>query len=382
MLDWVPIPNLLDVVDIALVASFGWLAIRYFRRTRARAAAIGLALLGGVYSIALALGLRLSASILQGFFAAVVIVLIVVFQQELRRLFERLGSWRGLTSRKPEGADAVDLLVRSIARLAQDRIGALFVLPRLEPIDRHVEGGVLLNGQLSEPLLLSIFDSSSAGHDGAVIVRGDQVERFASHLPLSSNHEALGPGGTRHAAALGLSERCDAICVAVSEERGTISVAQDGELRVLAGPEECVRVLRAALEFETTPEAGAARRVWTDALIAAVGALLLWMVVVPGADMSELSVTAEVRVANLPRDLELESVDPAEVEVKLRGLRRDMLLIERNPVTVEIDGYLARFGRRTFMIGAQDVQAPRALDVIEVGPEKIKISAIPRAAAD
>src|SRR5262249_56151173 len=115
-------------------------------------------------------------------------------------------------------------------------LGALFVLPRPEPIEGHVGGAIPLGGRISEPLLLSIFDASSPGHDGAVILRGSQLERFAVHLPLSVNRAALGAGGTRHAAALGLSERCDATCIVVSEERGTVSVARDGAIRLLARP--------------------------------------------------------------------------------------------------------------------------------------------------
>ena len=118
------------------------------------------------------------------------------------------------------------------------------MLPQREPIESHVEGGIALDGRLSEPLLLSLFDPSSPGHDGAVILRGAQIERFAVHLPLSVNRAALGPGGTRHAAALGLSERCDAICIVVSEERGTVSVARDGLLRVLARPQDLALELR------------------------------------------------------------------------------------------------------------------------------------------
>lgn len=383
MLGRVPIPEWLDLVDIALVASFAWFAIRYFRSTRARPAAIGLALLGAIYSIALALELRMSVAILQGFFAVLVIVLVVVFQQELRRLFEQLGTWRwrGGLARETNEVDSVDLLVRSISKLAHDRTGALFVLPRREPIESHVEGGVTLNGRLSEPLVLSIFDESSAGHDGAVVLRGDRVERFAAHLPLSSNHEALGPGGTRHAAALGLSERCDAICIAVSEERGTVSVAMNGVMRRLNRPEDLARVLRSIyaeqIEAHTETRVGWIRRGGADVLMALAGTLLLWMVLVPGYDLTERSVTATIEVENLPAEFELETIEPRDIDVTLRGLRRDLSRVEEEPVKIVIDAYLSRFGRRTFMISPQDVRVPETVAVLAVKPSKIKISVEP-----
>ena len=144
MPSWLPISGGLDLLDIILVAGFSWLAIGFFRRTRARAALAGLALLGVVYFFARGLELRLTAALLQGFFAVLVLVLVVVFQEDLRRLFEQLGTWRRGRSRVPEESGTLDLLVRTVARLASARTGALIVLPGQEPLDRHLEGGIAL----------------------------------------------------------------------------------------------------------------------------------------------------------------------------------------------------------------------------------------------
>src|SRR5215468_8816494 len=269
----------LDLVDIATVGVLLWLAIRFVRRTRGRRALIGLTLLGGVYLLARALDLQLTASLFQGFFAVLVLVIVVVFQEDLRRLFEQLGSLRGSGSRRDRrGVDIADVIVRAVARLAATRVGALIVLPQREPIESHVEGGIPLEGRISEPLLLSIFDASSPGHDGAVILRGSQLERFAVHLPLSVNHAALGPGGTRHAAALGLAERCDATCIVVSEERGTVSIARDGAIHVLARPQDLALELRAVRgEGEAEPRPWWRERAGLDAALATAGAVALWL---------------------------------------------------------------------------------------------------------
>jgi len=373
----------LDLVDIATVGVLLWLAIRFVRRTRGRRALIGLSLLGGVYLLARALDLQLTASLFQGFFAVLVLVIVVVFQEDLRRLFEQLGTLRRGTARDRRGVDVNDVIVRAVARLAANRVGALIVVPQREPIESHVEGGIPLDGRISEPLLLSLFDPSSPGHDGAVILRGAQIERFAVHLPLSVNRAALGPAGTRHAAALGLSERCDATCVVVSEERGTVSVARDGALRVLARPQDLAPELVAA---RGAHEAEMRQPWWrdragVDAALAAAGAVALWFVFVPGSALIEVTVPAAVRVTNLPDDLELESVDPAEVQVTLRGLRRELVLSEPDQVTVRVDGFLARMGRRTFAIAEDSVRRPEALDVVAVHPDRIKVSLRPAAGA-
>ena len=373
----------LDLVDIATVGVLLFLAIRFVRRTRGRRALTGLTLLGGVYLLARALDLELTASLFQGFFAVLVLVIVVVFQEDLRRLFEQLGSLRRGGSRERRGVDVADVIVRAVARLAATRIGALIVLPQRESVESYVEGGIPLDGRLSEPLLLSIFDPSSPGHDGAVILRGSQLERFAVHLPLSVNRAALGPGGTRHAAALGLSERCDATCVVVSEERGTVSIARDGAIRVLARPQDLAHELlavRGAREEE-------ARQPWwrdragVDAVLAAAGALALWIVFVPGSALTEVTVPAHVSVTNLPDDLELESVEPTEVSVTLRGLRRNLVLSEPDQVGVRVDAYLARMGRRTFALEEDSVRRPDGLDVVAVHPERVKVSLRPAGGA-
>src|SRR5690606_23301634 len=123
------------------------------------------AIAAGLYFAARWLGLQMTVWILQGFFAVGVLVLVVVFQEDLRRALDQLAVW-GLR-RKPQSAppDAVDVLTRTVRRLAATRTGALIVIPGREPLDRHVDGGVELGGRLSEPLLLSIFDPHSPGHD-------------------------------------------------------------------------------------------------------------------------------------------------------------------------------------------------------------------------
>jgi uncharacterized protein (TIGR00159 family) len=374
---WIPLPGWLDLVDIALVAAFGWLAIRYLRRTRARQALIGLAVLGLIYAFARAVELQLVAALFQGFFAVLVLVLIVVFQEDLRRLFERLGSWRTALAPDPGQTRSIDVLVRTVSQLAASRTGALVVIPGREPLDRHLEGGIALGGRISEPLLLSLFDSSSPGHDGAVVIRGDSVERFAAHLPLSANHEALGPGGTRHAAGLGLAERCDALSIIVSEERGTISVARDGSIRVLARAEDLIEEMR-----PTSPPEAEADPWWSgstvrDAAVATVAAIFLWMALVPGSTVQEVQRQLPIEIENLPDALALESVEPTHLEVTLRGLQRSLLLMDPEDVPVRVDAYLARFGRRTFKIAVQDIDTPDALEVVAIEPETIKISLVP-----
>jgi DNA integrity scanning protein DisA with diadenylate cyclase activity len=366
-----------QLVDVLAVTAVLWALLVWLRRARARLAFVGVAIAGGAFLLARLAGLQLTAWVFQGFFAVLVIVLVVVFQEDLRRLFEAIAVF-GLR-RRPSLATsgALDTLVRVCMRLAETRTGGLIVLPGSEPVERHLEGGIELNGRLSEPLLLSLFDPSSPGHDGAVLVVGDRVSRFAIHLPLSTNQEALGPRGTRHAAGLGLSERTDALCIVVSEERGTISVAEHGVLRQVQAPELAADLGR----FVQTGAPSAAPTVhrsllsyWREGLLAVSLAAALWLVRVPGSNVVEVVRVAPVKVEKLPKGYELESVTPAQVEVTLSGLQRDLLLRAGETPEVRIDALLAQLGRRTFQVTPDEIQVPPGVRVLAVSPSEVRIS--------
>lgn len=368
-----------DLLDVLLVTLLLWGGLLWLRKTRALPAFLGLTILAVIYLVARQLGLDLTAWIFQGFSAVVLILIVVVFQEDLRRLLEQIGAW-GL-GRRPEvpTSDVADVVVRAVARLAQDRTGALLVMPGREPLDRHLEGGIRLDGALSEPLLLSLFDAHSPGHDGAVVIAGDRVVSFAVHLPLSADQAQLGPGGTRHAAGLGLAERADALCVVVSEERGTVSVARDGTLRTLGTPGELARLLRAfQAEIATSGAARPARgrwlRAWPYPLLSLGIAATLWFLLVPGSTVVEAQREARVTIENVPQGYEIESVDPQQVTLTLSGPRRVLYFGPPDLVQVKVDALLAQLGRRTFVITPDEVEHPPHIEVLKVTPSQVKIS--------
>jgi uncharacterized protein (TIGR00159 family) len=367
-----------DAIDIALVAVLLYALILSMRSARAHLALLGIGILGCVYLLAGQLGLELTAWLFQAFFAAFLIVLVVVFQGELRQIFERLAV---LGLRRARGgaevSDATQILSRALAELASQKHGALVVLPGTDPIERHVEGGIRLEGQLSFPLVLSLFDPHSPGHDGALIVEGNVVRRFAAHLPLSSSFEKLGMRGTRHAAALGLAERTDALCVVVSEERGTISVAHEGELRELVQPAELGAVLReftvGAAAVEPATRLRALRANWRELAAATAVSLLLWVLVVPGAKTTEKSLRLPVVVQNLPEGYALERVEPDAVDVTVSGLRRDLFLLDARRFEVRVDGFLVGLGRRTFELSPEEVRRPPGVEVALLEPNVVRL---------
>ena len=196
-----------DVIDIAIVAMLFYAGLVWFKKTRAFLVVVGIVILGVVYALGRFFNLFLTTAILQSFFTVFLVAVIVIFQEELRHFFERVALW-GLGHRpKPEAPRLVEVLVRTAGDLARARVGALIVIAGRDPLERHIEGGTELGGIPSEPLLKSIFDTHTPGHDGAAIIQGGDVTRFAVYLPLSKDLDKIAGRGTRHTAALGLAER-------------------------------------------------------------------------------------------------------------------------------------------------------------------------------
>jgi diadenylate cyclase len=376
--------SLSEVIDIILVAIVLYTGIVWAQRTRAAFVVRGIAILGGIYLIARLLDLQMVAWILQGFFAIFLVMIVVIFQEELRQMFEWIAVWSLAGKRAPAlRSTTADVLVRTIADLAKERTGALLVIRGNDPLERHITGGIPLDGRLSEPLLKSLFDPHSPGHDGAIIVESNRITRFAAHLPLSKNLAQLANLGTRHSAALGLSELADALCIVVSEERGTVSVARDGKLRRTENFQELGRIIQNFLN-EKFPrhESGRATAVWVQFFrknwlakaLAVSLAIGFWYVFVPGSKIVEVNYDVPVAVQNLPADLQIDEVQPATVKVTLAGPRRAFYLFDPKRLAVMVDASLAELGRRTFIISEQNIRHPSDLTVRALSPPAVRLS--------
>lgn len=375
------VPPWSDAIDILVVTVLLYAVIVGLRGARAYLALLGIGILGGIYLLAGALGLALAQTILQAVFAAAILLLVVIFQGELRQGFERLAMWSlPQTHDESQSAGLVEKLVRAVVDLIARRHGALLVLCGRDPLERHTSGGVALDALLSEPLLLSLFDPHSPGHDGAVILCRNRLQRFAVRLPLSSDDDQLRQRGTRHAAALGLAERTDALCIAVSEERGTVSIASQGRLVELERASELASHVRAFLDRESggTTEVAAPIRLfrqrWREMGLALGISLLLWVLVIPGSQASHRVLEVAVAVENLPEGYTLESVTPPSVAATVSGLRRDLFLLDARDITVHVDGFLVDMGRRTFELSPDAVRLPSGLTIDALEPSRVRIT--------
>jgi diadenylate cyclase len=226
-----------DAIDIALVALVVYRILVMFRGTRAVQMLIGLACLVAGSLLARRLELYSTQWILDNFWSFWVIALVVLFQPELRRALARVGEGRLVSSllgaSRAERAHVIDEIVDAVESLTARRIGALIVIERSAGLRQYAELGVSVDGLVSADLLVSVFLPYSPLHDGAVFVQGSRLVAAGCFLPLSRNLQIARSLGTRHRAALGISEETDAVAIAVSEETGRVTLAVSGHIETV-----------------------------------------------------------------------------------------------------------------------------------------------------
>jgi len=227
--------NWRNALDIVIVTFVFYKAIMLIRGTRAEQLVKGLAILLIATVVSRQLQLFALHWILDKFMTLGIVAIPIVFQPELRRALETLGRG-GIFSRSSRPFEDFDFdkmldeLIKAVQVLVKKRIGALIVLERETGLNEIIETGISIDGQVSAELLVNIFFPRSPLHDGAAIIRGNRVMAAGCFLPLTENPNLSKELGTRHRAALGISEQSDAVCIVVSEETGAISLANNGKL--------------------------------------------------------------------------------------------------------------------------------------------------------
>jgi diadenylate cyclase len=377
-----------SLIDIGILALVLYAALVWFRRTRAAFVLTGILIVSAIYVLVLQFSLTLTAALFEKFFGVLLIALVVIFQEELRHIFERVAVWslnpRALRKPSPGvSSQEAQMWTRTLFDLAQARIGALVVFKGKDFMDRHLEGGTVLGGQVSEPLIRSLFDPHSIGHDGAVIVDGDRVTSFSVHLPLSKESGQVGKGGTRHAAALGLSERTDALCLVVSEERGVVSLARQGRLWEVSDPGELADEIR---NFHEEIHPGKGRRFWKDVIqshirekvLAVVLAFTVWFVVDFGAHPVSKTLSVAIGVTNPSRSVMVQAIEPDRAELTFRAPRKVFFTGWRKKVTVSVSVHEEEAGSHEHPLTSWNIAIPADMTLETIDPSTVTVVLVPR----
>ena len=229
-----------DAVDIIILSFLFYFVLRFFKSRKAGTLIVGIFLCLVLYALAVFFSLDGVQYILSGVFQIGALALVIIFQPEIRALLETIGSgslkgirsFSDLTHKKQAQFKAIDNICKAVRVMSADKTGALIVIGRTTKLEDHITGGVEINADVSDYLLRNLFYNRAPLHDGAVLIENNRIKTAACILPLPRRstyvHKEL---GTRHRAAIGLSEISDAIIIIVSEETGIISVAKENELK-------------------------------------------------------------------------------------------------------------------------------------------------------
>lgn len=371
-----------DLLDILVVAALIYIVLVWLRPRISPAARAAILALVGLNFVAEALDMYLTLFLLRGGLILLLVTLVVVFQSDIRRVFGRVSAWPKLSgdhTHKP-GEATLDALTEAAGLFAEEKIGALIIIVGRESLDDHLRGGIPLEGKLSIPLLHSIFHPLTQAHDGAVVLEQDVVKRFGVHLPLSDNQSQIGRHGTRHAAALGLSECCDALALVVSEEEGTISLAHGGELiKVESGAplakklREFQAQTRLDLGDEGGSSIGAHLALMALSLLLACGGWMLWAQRVETVQRVFHDVPVEYR--DVPKNWSVVDSDTANVRITLTGSERAFDAFDPAGLVISIDLSDITEGEQTIPITADMLRLPADLSVRRVDTQTITLTA-------
>jgi len=372
--------RLQDILDILFLAVVVYYLYLWFWGTKAFKALVGLLALGVVFTLARFWGLFLTTWVFQILWQVLIVLIIILFQSEIRQVLERVNPLQmiGLRAFK-KSTEWISNLTKGVFSLANGKIGALIIIERRDLVEELVTGGIPLEGEPSSELLVSIFQKESPLHDGALLIRKGRVAKVACYLPLSSAEGLSKEWGTRHRAALGLSERCDAWIVVVSEERGEISLARSAQMIHVTNLEHLSRLLQEAI----TP-AGPTDITWWERVralmvrrwplkIGALGLVSLFWLLLAGQQNFEVTLKVPLEIKNVPEEMEiLEPVNP-EVEITARGLRKDVGTLNKRNVHVEVDVSMAHFGTRVFHITRDHLVLPNdRINVVHIDPPQME----------
>ena len=269
-MSFIPRITLKNLLEIAIITLLIYEMLVWIQNTRAWTLLKGILLIFGFFVCAAVLELDTIIWLLEKTSYIAVTAVLIIFQPELRKALEQLGSRNVLTSlfssedgkktNEEFNEKTINELVRASFEMSKVKTGALMVIERGTPLGEIERTGIEVDGIVTSQLLINIFEHNTPLHDGAVVIRGNRVAAATCYLPLSDNMDISKALGTRHRAAVGVSETTDSVTLVVSEETGRVSVAMDGQLRRIADSDELKSVLNAMIKRDDT-NAGK-RRIW------------------------------------------------------------------------------------------------------------------------
>ncbi len=366
-----------DALDIIILTFVFYRLYLRLRRKRALRMIFIILALPFFYALAQWLDLPLSVWSLQNLWAVLLLVLVVLFQQEIREVLGSINLPNFLFG-KPEAftSRVVDQISESVFEMANRRIGGLIVLQHTDNLDEFIHGETLIDSEVNEDILMSIFNPQSPLHDGAVIVRGNRIRYAAALLPVSKSANLRKDWGTRHRAGLGITEITDAQCIIVSEERKQVLLASHGKIDPMEGKDDLRKNL-----FESAPAKEKRRATaWPKGFFSDLPlktfflmlVAVLWVFVI-GVRQAEIMFNIPVEYYSVPRNLEIIGDPPREINVRLKGSRRLLSSVRPENVRLQVDLSRCRPGSNQVSVSETNIEVPSGIAVSHLYPRNIRI---------
>jgi len=381
LLDLIPAPTWRDIVDILFLTIVAYQLYVWFRESRALRVIIGLVALGGIYSIAKFWDLFLTTWVFQILWQVLLILLLILFQAEIRQVLEKVSPMRYLRSRRRVFQKTLAKeLSQTLFELAAERTGALIVLTRNDNPSEFVHAGQTIMALPEAALIKSIFNRHAPAHDGAVVITQDRITQMGCILPLSKDESLPEKYGTRHRAALGLSEVTDAVCLVVSEERSEVATVVEGKIVTWQNPEALAGHLGEIIggpELRVPNLKGFLKGIFVNNWRTKLGALALvtiaWLILASQQE-ADITITTPVQHTNIPSDLTLGPGSTPTVDLTVSGQRNAIRNLKEQDVQVSVDLSDITSGRHLIKLSAKNIFLPFGVNIDRVAPQKIMVN--------
>lgn len=375
----IPTIRIQDIADILIMTFLLYQLYSWFRGTRAIQVLLGLGVVTLIYFATRFLDLYMTSWVLQELGTVLIILIIVVFQNEIRQALYRFSLLRHiLDSHQETQHSQFQEIAETLFRMAANKTGALIVFQCNESLQDLLTNGVVINCDISPQMLESLFYDGAPFHDGAALINNGRIEKAACHLPLSISPDVPQHLGTRHRAALGLSERSDAVVVAISEERGEVSLVTAGAFRLMNNPTELIMALDELLKSEVErPHVSLRQRFFSNLIPKAAllfGVCIFWVLITTRQGLITTT-TAPVRLHGVPDDMVLLRTVPEDLTVQIKSMSSLAPPPSKLDLTVEIDASGISEGVTPLRVNLANITVPSGMIITSVSSSSIKVTA-------
>jgi len=367
-----------DGLDILILTYVFYHLYLWLRKKKALRMILAILALPLFYIFARWIDLPLSVWGLQNLWPVILIVLVVIFQEEIREVLGNV-SLPAFFFGRPEKLTpkTIDQVIAAAFQMADKKIGGLIVLQKGDDLSELIREKTPVDAELGEDILISIFNSQSPLHDGAVIVQGGRIRHAAALLPLSKSTSIPKEWGTRHRAGVGITEISDAECIIISEERGEVLLACKGNLEKKKGREDLKKSLA-----DLTPEGdtkdkerASPKRIFEDLPrkgLFFVLVCLLWVFVI-GIRQGEVGFNIPIEYYSVPENLTIQGEPPKEVNVRLKGSERLLSSLKPDQIRMRVDLSAAHQGNNQISLSETNINTGPGISVTKLYPRNIRL---------